>query len=652
MPKPTKLFALLSLSQASPELLRAQYAELQRQVPLMYALLMVNACAVAFTHYEFAPVYLSVGVVSVLFSVCGIRIVMWLSQRSIPDDPALIARQLRRTVVLAGVISIAFIAWSLALDRYGGPYERGHVALYIAITVIGCIFCLTHLPQAALVVTAIVTVPYLVHYLTLDDPVFFAMALNIFLVTCVMIQVVLYSFQSFAKLVESQVDVAAKSAETQALSEENARLAQTDSLTGLPNRRYFFAQMERMIERSRADGRRFAVGLVDLDRFKPVNDTYGHILGDELLADVAVRMVHGAGGSVTVCRLGGDEFGLLIADDVDEAAAETLGQHFCDLLAQPFEIDDVQIVLGGSCGLAVFPDAGDDAPTLFDRCDYALYHSKSQRRGQATVFSIEHEIRIRADRAIETALQSATISEEMEVHFQPIVDIVSGHVVSVEALARWNSSTLGRISPDVFIAVAERSGLISGLTLMLFRKALADWSELPGQIKLCFNLSAHDVTSSETVLGLITAIRSSGVEPGRITFELTETAVMRNFEVAARAIGLLRSFGVRVALDDFGTGYSSLGYLHRLPIDRLKIDRSFIADLTSPSGRNIVTAIVGLCRDLKLDCIVEGVESGEQLAEVKALGCRLAQGYLFSQPMPAGQCASWIEARDERAATG
>jgi predicted signal transduction protein with EAL and GGDEF domain len=220
------------------------------------------------------------------------------------------------------------------------------------------------------------------------------------------------------------------------------------------------------------------------------------------------------------------------------------------------------------------------------------------------------------------------------MHYQPILDTATDRITTVEALARWTSPKLGRVPPDRFIAVAERCGMIHSLTLLLLRKALADAVRLPAGVGLSFNLSSHDLASPETVLAILAAVRQSGLDPRRITLELTETALMRDFEGAQQAITLLRALGIKIALDDFGTGYSSLNYVHRLPLDRIKIDRGFMADVESDLGRSVVITILGLCGNLGVDGIAEGIETAEQLSAVRRHGCRYVQGYLIGMPRP------------------
>lgn len=641
MPYIQRLFRWFWLVDQKPEILLAQYGALQRQVPLLYALLMVNAAAVSYTHYDSTPRRLTVSFLLPLIVICTIRLIVWVRRRGVKTTAEDAIRQLRKTIILAGILAAAHIAWSLALDSYGGPIERGHVALFIAITVIGCIFCLMNLPQAALLVMTVVTIPYLIYYMSLKEEVFLAIALNIFLVNLVIVRVLLNGYSGFAQLVGSRIELAEKQKETERLNTENSRLAHTDPLTGLPNRRHFFAIVEDHIKKVEGSGQQFHIGVLDLDRFKPINDTYGHNFGDQLLMEVGKRLDSLVNDDLHICRVGGDEFGILMTLPV--IGIEKQGQQICDLLSAPYEIGDTRVSIGCSCGLAVYPDAGRSAHELFDRSDYALYNSKSQHRGQATLYSADHETQIKSERAIESALQAANIDHELDVHFQPIVRLDTLQVTGFEALARWQSPTLGPVAPDQFIPLAERTGLIHRITVNLFTKAVQQLNQLPDDLGLSFNLSANDLTSFETVVALLNIIRANRVQPARITFELTETSVMRCYEAAENTMQMLRAAGVKLALDDFGTGYSSLSYLHRLPIDRVKIDKSFIAGMNGAAGRGVVASILALCQSMDLECVVEGIEDPQQLTLLREFSCKQGQGYLFARPMPKHELRQWIE---------
>lgn len=632
---------LLSLA-PDPGIVIAQYGELRRQNPMLYALLMINTLAVSYTHYAYAPAWLTVGATAVLIVFCIARLIFWMAfaepASSITVERAVQA--LRSTMLLAAAAAMVFLIWAAMLDQYGGPLERAHIAVFTAVTVIGCIFCLVYVPQVALMVNGLVMASVLTYYLYVGNAVLIGIALNVTLVTAVMIRVLLTSFDGFAKLIRSQASLAAQQAEAERLGLDNARLALTDVLTGLPNRRYFFTRLDDTLREHKASGERFAIGVFDLDRFKPINDTYGHIVGDRLLVEVGRRLADVARSDLIIARLGGDEFGLIVHTDIGDVHAT--GQRICELVSQPFYINEQRLTIGCSGGLAIFPDAGKTANALFDRSDYALYNVKSMRRGGCALFSAEQEMRIRSDRAVEAALQSADLHAELHVVFQPLMCINTMTILSVEALGRWTSPLVGVIAPDRFIATAERIGLINQITIILFRKTLTSLAVLPKDIGLSFNLSAHDLVSAQTVDLLIEAIAQEGADPARITFELTETALMRDFDSALVAIGRLHALGIQIALDDFGTGYSSLSSLHRLPLDKVKVDRSFIARLNDDPGSKIMAAILGLCTTLHLTCIIEGVETEQQLKEVRRLGYTIAQGYLLGRAMTMSALLSWL----------
>ncbi len=604
-----------------------QLVELQKQIPSLYLLLMVNAGALGFSLHGVAPVELTVWVPGISIPFCLLRAVHWWRLSAHAATEAEAFRRLRVTIALTAILALAFVGWAMALSQYGGAPEQAHVAIFVAITVVACIFCLTHLPVAAFVTTFIVLGVFQVSCLTSTSPVFIGIALNVAFVTVVMIRVLAGNFLTFVRLVEAE-------GQAQRLAEENARLAHTDSLTGLPNRRFFFQHLDALIAEQDRHETGFALAIFDLDRFKPINDTYGHIAGDRVLSETGRRLAELSSDSVAIARLGGDEFGVLIRAPGSDAEVVAFCDRICAALQEPVRCGGTQVSTGCSGGLALYPRAGRTADALFDRADYALYHAKEGERGRTALFSQAHEDVIRAERAVETALRSADLAAEMELHYQPIFDTRTDAIVMVEGLARWTSPTLGRVPPDRFIAAAERGGMIHGLTLLLLRKALADAARLPPEVGLSFNLSSHDLASPETVLAILAAIRGSGIAPARITLELTETALMLDFGRAQEAIIGLHALGVKIALDDFGTGYSSLSYVHRLPLDKVKIDRSFMADIDTDLGRGVVGSILDLCQNLGLDGVAEGVETPEQLAAMRRQGCRYVQGYLIGAPMP------------------
>jgi len=631
-----RLVAWMKLERLPPELALAQFMELRRQVPLLYALLIVNSVAVAYTHRNIAPLWMTAWIPGALIAVSIARYCVWNTRsfNNVSADRAL--EILRRTTLLGFLVAAVFVTWALMLSSYAGDREQAHIAIYIAVTVIGCIFCLFPLPQTAVTVTATVTIPYLISCISLGDPIYTAIAANILLVTLVMMKVLINNHRSFTELVRLNGTVTA--------------LSRTDPLTGLPNRRHFFAELDSRFA-ARAGGNLY-VGVLDLDRFKAVNDAYGHATGDALIRAIGDRLQFLFAGRGLLARLGGDEFAFLT--DLDHDGATALAHDACGIVAIPVPIDGVTLTLGASCGLAARSDQLEDTINLYRAADYALYASKTERRGEVTHYSTDHARSIREDRALESALQSGDLESELSLVVQPIVEGRSLDVTKVEVLARWNSPTMGAVSPATFIPLAERAGMIHRMTLILFGKALQCAQQLPVEIDISFNLSANDLVSPDTISALLSMIRASSVASGRLVFELTETALMRDFNTAEASIRLLRATGARIALDDFGSGFSSLEYLRHLPIDKIKIDRGFVSDMEKPGGRDMLAGIVALCERTGMKCIVEGVETATQFHILWELGCRSFQGYYFARPMPIADFDAWnagrtIELRHEHA---
>lgn len=414
-----------------------------------------------------------------------------------------------------------------------------------------------------------------------------------------------------------------------ARQEQEARLlADSDGLTGLYNRRRFYADLSLAAHPANVD--LVTVGLIDLDRFKPVNDTFGHHIGDRLLVEVAGRLRDTAGEDATLYRIGGDEFAMII--QLNAHSALHLADKLCRAVAAPVRIGDRQVSVGASIGLGAYVDPSLSLEEIAERADQALYRAKREKTGQALLFSSELERSVNRDHRIEVELQSTSFESELRFEVQPIVSASTGSIVGGELLARWTSARLGIINPQQFVEVAERSAQIHKLTRSAVRSALKLLETLPGNQTLSVNVSACDLQRVETVNEILGLVRQSSINPARLCIEVTETAVMRNLDAAVEALGTFRSIGMEVALDDFGTGYSSLSNLHRLPLDKVKIDRSFALDSQNDCSASIVKAVVGLCSSLGLSCIAEGVETAEQAAALRATGCDLMQGYYFGRP--------------------
>jgi diguanylate cyclase (GGDEF)-like protein len=637
----------LSIPYDNPEVVQAKFAAFSRQVPIMYALVVFNTLALAVTHYGHAPDLLTIYLPGTLDAICIFRMAMWWRSRHRVISLEQAIARLQSTIVLAGLLGAGFSAWSLSLFPYGDAYMQGQVAFFMGVTVIGCGFCLMHLRAAALLVMALVVIPFAVFFGSSGNAVQVSVAINFVIVTIAITFMLLTNYKDFEKRVNSESALRAKQAELQAMSDTNLLNSNTDSLTGLPNRRHFFAELERRMAIAVADpgNKRLMVGILDLDGFKPINDVHGHHIGDRLLIAAAGRMRERFDPTVFLGRLGGDEF-VMISDrlttpETIAAASATLA----GLFEPPFEIDDITIRIGCSVGYAEFPHAAKTAEDLFERADYALFFAKQNDRGGVVGFSAVHEATIREASVIDQALLNADLERELWIAYQPIVDATTLRPVSFEALARWNSPSLGNVPPMRFIISAERSGLISQLTPLLLRKALEGAAMWPEHMRISFNLSAVDVASPLSILKIIGVVESSGVKPSRIDFEITETAVMGNLAQASEALNALKALGARVSLDDFGTGYSSLSCIRELPLDKVKIDRSFITKIeTDYAARLILRTMVGLCTGLGHDCIVEGVETAEQAQFLRGESCRFMQGYLFAKPMSADRVRDYLAA--------
>ncbi len=638
------LRAILSVPVDDPELARSQIAAFSTQLPLLYVILMANAALLSATHWHTAPAMLTFFLPTALGLICLNRSWFWLrhAKRIVSAEAAI--HKLQTTVWLVPFLGLGFAGWALSLYPYGDAYARCHVAFYMAITVITCIFCLMNLRSAALLLTFFVVLPFTFFFGLSGQPVLMAIAANLAMVTMGMIYILQRNYSDFAALVRSQRELLLRQEDTQRLSDENYGLANLDSLTQLPNRRRFLAEVEIALDRARLGHTRMALALIDLDGFKGVNDVHGHGAGDQLLKEVGDRLLALSGPDISVARLGGDEFGVILTCDPDASTIAHFGAQLCARLSGPYLLPEIEADVCGSAGLAAFPADGDTTKALFERADYALYTAKEKRTGQAVIFSSDHEALIRRRSLVDHALRHADFGREFWLAYQPIVEAGSLRTLGFEALARWSCPGYGHVGPDVFVPAAERLRVIGRLSEALLQNALAGAARLPPHLRIAFNLSAQDVTTPETVASLRRIILAGGVAPERIDLEITETAVIRDFALAEESLVLLRQTGARITLDDFGTGFSSLSHVHRLKPDKIKIDRSFVADIhASQMARDIVRTVVDLCDTLRMDCVVEGVETEAQMRVLASLGCRMMQGYLFSRPMPEADLAPYLQ---------
>ena len=417
------------------------------------------------------------------------------------------------------------------------------------------------------------------------------------------------------------------------------RQAWYDSLTALPNRLLFLDRLEHALVQAKREGRRLAVLFLDLDRFKMVNDSLGHSAGDQLLQLAAGRLMGLLRKSDTVARLGGDEFTILLEDAVLEGDAQAVARKVVDTLKEPFSLGGHEVHIGASVGVAFYPDHAGDAERLLKFADMAMYRAKQNGRGQVTVYAEALESSQEKRLSLENELRLGIERQEFVLWYQPQVALASGRIVGAEALLRWQHPERGLLSPDEFIPLAEESRLIVPLgEWVLFHTCgqAAEWQHGKGlSLSVAVNLSAWQLHKRSLLKTVDAALKASGLPPNMLELEITETVAMRNPALTLEMLQEFAARGVRLSLDDFGKGYSSLNYLKEFPVHSIKIDQSFVAGLPqAPKDVAIVRAMIALAHSLGLQCLAEGVETPQQLAFLRHEGCDLAQGYLFSRPVP------------------
>lgn len=424
------------------------------------------------------------------------------------------------------------------------------------------------------------------------------------------------------------------------------KLSRYDSLTGLSNRHRMSHHLGATLNAFKASKRSCAIMLIDLDRFKQVNDTMGHPAGDELLKQVAGRLQRVLGANVEIGRIGGDEFQVVIPDEDDRGVLGELGLRIIQMVSQPYSINGLRAVIGCSIGIAVAPFDGINEEELVKAADLALYSAKGGGRGQFRFYSSDLRDKASYRHQIEADLRDAIARDELEMHYQPIVDVKTHQVSCVEALMRWNHTDRGMISPGDFIPVAEDVGLIRELGEWALNKVCETVQTWPGDVRAAVNVSAVQFVSDDFVEIVKQALQTTGIKPSRVELEITESVFVGDIERAFRVFHELKGLGVRLSLDDFGTGYSSLSYLRDAPFDKIKIDQSFVRGCTAEDNKNeaIIAAIVSLARALGMETVAEGVETKDELAAVTDEGVTHLQGMLFSMAIPGAEIVERLEA--------
>ena len=413
-----------------------------------------------------------------------------------------------------------------------------------------------------------------------------------------------------------------------------------DLLTHLPNRALLKDRLNLAITHARRNKRKLAAMFLDLDRFKLVNDTLGHSMGDRLLKAVANRLQSCLRSGDTLSRFGGDEFTLLLPEVRTRDDVVVIAEKILNRLSEPFVIDGHELFVGASIGIAMYPEAGDSGEALIQNADIAMYHVKGRGKNGYQFFSEEMNHQFSTRLSLERELRNGLIQGEFEVYYQPQVSLQNGAITGVEALVRWHHGVRGMIEPREFLPLAEETGLIMQIDEFVQRQAFHDvaaWRRAGlGDVCVSVNLTALQMEQDGFVERFVSSLQASGLPPEYVKLEITENTLMQDMEVIVPKLKGIRELGVRIAIDDFGTGYSSLSYLHQFPINTLKIDRSFVGDIRAEHGdASIIDAIVAMARGLHLDLVAEGVENRTQLKYLQQQGCEEVQGFIFSPAVPA-----------------
>ena len=434
------------------------------------------------------------------------------------------------------------------------------------------------------------------------------------------------------------IDASLKKSETAMLKAEQKiqTLAMNDLLTGLANRLSFREALHVAIARANQNGSKLSLLMIDLDKFKPINDRHGHLIGDLVLKTVAHRIERVMQAEGLRARFGGDEFVAVVEYADDDQAPATIGRRLVENLSEPMILDGLSLQIGASIGLAIYPTDGATEEDLIRKADIALYRAKHDGRGSVRLYDSTMDTDINEREKLEEELRNAISKGDIVPYFQPLVDLDTGELVGFEVLSRWHHPTRGVIQPATFIPLAEESGQIGALTWAVLREACRAAMHVPAHLSIAINISPVQIQDDWLAPRILAILKEIGFPPQRLEVELTEHALVSDLASAKRVISSLKALGIRIALDDFGTGYSSLCYLSELAFDKIKIDRSFIRTLHERAeSAKVVNAIVGLGKSLGVSTIAEGVETERDADLLREIGCPVAQGFLYSKPVPA-----------------
>lgn len=654
-------FKLFELDTSDPELTRAQFRTFHALIPLLYAILVCNTVAIVATAFEANAIVKTLLSPIAISAIALYRAVWWLRQGDAKQFGDIeIAKHLRSTCRLAVVMTLTFNAWVIWVFQDADAYARSNLTFFLALSQVSTVFCLMTLRAAAMRVAVVSTVSFALYFSWVENGQLLPQSLVLCCV-CLGMAVVTHSFnRSFSEVVESRRTLAIRQQETERLSEENRRIAFSDPLSGLPNRRELLARLDQLDARSDLSPaslapNSLAIVFIDLDGFKQVNDEHGHQAGDELIRIVCQRLREQCPPHAILARVGGDEFTVLIetdgAHENAQAAAVKLALRLLNQMALPVLVDRHVLQISGSIGIAANNDESVHPRELLRRADLAMYHAKTEGKAQIAIYSDDlDEGRLRRIE-IEGQIGSGLGRDEFDIVYQPIIDAGSGAILSAEALLRWPRRAQGALSPDEFIEVAEATGQIHPLGLYVLERACREIRPL-GNLTLSVNVSPAQFRHpgfEKQVLGIL---KATGFPPERLQLEMTESYLLTNPGLAIKAMEALKAAGIALALDDFGTGFTSIHYLKSYGFTHIKIDKSLLRGLEPGSKATMLVAgAVTLASALDMGVIAEGVEHETQASVLRSIGCHAMQGYLFGRPEPLADFIRHLE-RSRQAAGG
>ncbi|MGY6550409.1 MAG: putative bifunctional diguanylate cyclase/phosphodiesterase [Erythrobacter sp.] len=607
------------------------FKSLRQQIPLLYAAALVNLIGLHVATGGEELVLISP--VSLLTALLTWRMVIWIFFQKDCDDLEVIAAQLIKMVVLTVLLCVGFSIWTQVLISKH-PNETMAIVLFSILAALGAAYGLSSFPRAAILPLAILGLPMATRLLFMDNATTTGIGVSLLLVLLLLMRLLHTHSRALSELVTSKLAVAKE--HNRAISAEVAAIkrADQDALTGLANRAKLFRELQSTMTQGPSSGGGSAVAICDLDGFKAANDAFGHAAGDSILQSFATRLSDAFGNKAIVARTGGDEFAIFWRAGLSEQDIAKAGEKICALASTPIEWEGKSLHIGASCGITEAGPIASSVSEFVRQADSALYRAKAAGRGVWRVYDREMYALDRRRAALENMLLDRKAQVEMAVHFQPIVCLASGKVISSEALARWNSEELGIIPPSEFISVAEQVGVIEELNDALLRKAINAVRPWPSELRLSFNLSAIQVSQEGSAHKILDLLAQQGFSANCIQFEVTETAFVTDMAKAKRELQKLRDAGCIIALDDFGAGHASVSYLRDLVFDVVKLDGSLTTDIQQcERSRRILLGLIELCHASGAKCVAEHVETKEQLSLIRAMGCDYGQGYYLGCPV-------------------